>query len=384
MVTPSLAGSLAPAPEDDTEAEPSLGVPEAPSTVQNCDFAKNWYEDLLEKYPAGTAVPLECNPSDGDLADLSLPSHERLASMDFDEPTMFDEEGQAHTVAKDLLRPRSMEASAQIQEPVHYRDDHDQGNNDDSSDDGDSTGSGPAVAALAGNGCVGIRPGGLILVIGGGGLAFCSLAHMYGPDTISTAGHCACNGQEITMVGLVGDNDLAPVLLDIGTVSTSHDNGVGDDYALIDIYDEHTDLATPTMCAWGGPFLGAYSNDDVLAQGTNNGGVTVNPHPTLVQGIVHYGHGTGIGTGGTPRAGVGATCSSDDFAFVGAIGPGDSGSGANTATTQAAGVITHIVVEPLMRDGVGIAAGTRADVIGTPTMGLPVGVPAPLQVPSTS
>lgn len=377
MVTTMIPGTLGAEEAADATDDQALEVPEGVSTVENCDFLQEWYNELLAKHEPGTAVPLEYEPSDEDLAELGLPPAEELKAMEFDEPTMFHEDGSTETVSEDLLAPRTDQQRAEI--PVHHSDNHDGGGGG-----SDNSSSGPGLATFAGSSCLGIRPGGWIFNLEGGTISWCTLAHQYGSTQISTAGHCGAKGDEITMIGLVGNNELAPVLLDFGQVSQSTANGVGDDWALIDVYDQYQDLMTPTMCAWGGPYLGTYENDGVLASGSWGGqgpSVSVNPDPTLVEGIVHYGHGMGIGTGGTPRAGAGATWGSDYFIFAGAIGPGDSGSGANTATTEAAGIITHLIVDPVMRDGVGIAAGTRATEVGTPTMGLPVGVPAPLSIP---
>lgn len=105
----------------------------------------------------------------------------------------------------------------------------------------------------------------------------------------------------------------------------------------------------------------AFPRNSVLPQ------VHLNPDPSLAQVVVHYGHGLGVGTGGTPRAGVALAWLPDHFMFFGAVSPGDSGSGANVLlgeglgrTMQAAGIITHIWVDPMMREGVGIMGGTRA------------------------
>ena len=45
---------------------------------------------------------------------------------------------------------------------------------------------------------------------------------------------------------------------------------------------------------------------------------------------------------------------------------------------EAAGTITHIYVDPLMRDGIGIMAGTRTTKVGTPTNGQIVPYPVPI------
>jgi hypothetical protein len=75
--------------------------------------------------------------------------------------------------------------------------------------------------------------------------------------------------------------------------------------------------------------------------------------------------------------------------FFGAISPGDSGSGANTLTgdtvganRQAAGIMTHLWIDPLMTQGVGIMAGTRAtQVAATLANGQIVPYPAPTPTP---
>jgi hypothetical protein len=246
----------------------------------------------------------------------------------------------------------------------------------------------PTVATFAGAGCFGIRPGALLLIETADGISLCSMAHMYGSQ-ISTAGHCGKVGDTATVIAGTGNRDdvTGVVLLDFGTFTTSHNNSLGDDYALISIDPAYASLATPTMCFWGGP-RGAYAKTgEVVAvdSGGGNPGVTVTPDPFLAQTIVHYGHGVGVGAGGTPRVSQAIAWRADHFMFFGAIAPGDSGSGANTllgdvvgANMQAAGVITHLWIDTLMRDGVGIMGGTRATKIGTPTNGQIVPYPIPI------
>jgi hypothetical protein len=143
------------------------------------------------------------------------------------------------------------------------------------------------------------------------------------------------------------------------------------------------------MAFWGGP-IGTYTaTGEVVSADLVNGGVSVTPNPTLVQQVVHYGHGAGIGAGGTPRSGTAITWRPNYFAFFGAITPGDSGSGSNTLTgdtvganREAAGINTHIYVDGSLRTGLGLMAGTRATLVGaTLANGQIVPYPAPTPVP---
>jgi hypothetical protein len=144
------------------------------------------------------------------------------------------------------------------------------------------------------------------------------------------------------------------------------------------------------MCFWGGP-RGIYTKTGSVAALNFPGNsiipsVSVTPDPFLAQTIVHYGHGTGVGTGGTPRVGEAIHWGASHFIFMGLVTPGDSGSGSNTAAgdtvganMEAAGINTHIWVDPLMRDGIGIMAGTRSTQVGgTLANGQIVPYPAPV------
>jgi hypothetical protein len=168
----------------------------------------------------------------------------------------------------------------------------------------------------------GIRPGAWILEPAG-----CTANFVFGSPgnyAIGTAGHCAEIGDEVTIVA-------APeLLMTIGKVVKSVDNGIGDDFALIDIYDAMQQHVRPSMAYFGGP--------------------TAAGDPQLGDLVEHAGHGLVIGTGGTPRAGVvsyrgeGDERGSDAFAWAGAASPGDSGSPVRLVTGEAAGDLTHLVV----------------------------------------
>ena len=321
-----------------------------------CDIRDGWIENVIRKHQTGTWVELKLELTDAQLAKMGLPSADVLTSLDTSRPTLVTQDG----VTADVPLGDLEAAMAS--------------NTDDE----------PTLATFAGTGCLGIRPGAFYLIESGNSISLCSLAHVYG-SAISTAGHCGRTGDTATVIAATGNRkDLTGVvLLDFGTFGTSVDNGLGSDYAFINIDPAYSALVTPTMCFWGGP-RGVYQAEGDIAT-VDGGGVTVDPDPFLAQTIVHYGHGAGVGAGGTPRVGEAIAWRPDHFMFTGAIAPGDSGSGANTllgdavgANMQAAGIITHIWVDPLMRDGVGIMGGTRASKLGTATDGQIVPYPLPL------
>lgn len=183
----------------------------------------------------------------------------------------------------------------------------------------------------------GIRPGAWIIEPAG-----CTTNFVFGSPgsySIGTAGHCAAVGDEVTIVAAPG------LLMTIGKVVKSVDNGIGDDFALIDIYSEMQQYVNPSMAYFGGP--------------------TAVGDPQFGDIVEHAGHGLVIGTGGTPRAGVvvyrgpGDEAGSDAFAWDGAASPGDSGSAVRLATGEAAGDLTHLVVGgPYVP---GIIAGTTIE-----------------------
>ena len=318
-----------------------------------CDMREEWADNMLATHEQGTWAPLKFELTDSQLARMGLPSADVLRSRRYDVPTIVSKDGRFQRIS-----PESFSAAMD-----------------------------PALVSYAGTGCFGIRPGSLYLIITNNSIGLCSLAHLYG-TSISTAGHCGKGGNKATVIAAVGNHPgiAGPVLLDFGTFKSSTDGGLGNDKALISITSSYMNLVTPTMCFWGGP-RGVYTKTGGTATiNWNNGSIGVNPDPFLPQPIVHYGHGLGVGAGGTPRAGAAIHWGRTHFMFFGAINFGDSGSGANTVTgdtvganMEAAGVITHIYVDPLMRQGLGIMGGTRATSIGTPTNGQIVPYPVPVQ-----
>lgn len=321
-----------------------------------CEVRDAWIEEILATHAEGTWAPLAFHPTDEQLVKLGLPTAAALRAADLSQPTMFLPDGRTEQVAL------------------------------------------PSVATHAGAGCFGIRPGALLLTITDEAIGWCTMAHVYGAPgsyQISTAGHCGGVGDVATVVAGFGNRDgvEGPIVLDFGKYAKSTgDGGVGRDWALIGIDAAYQHLVSPTMCAWGGP-TGMYTKTGatVGVRFPRNGlvpDVTVNPDPTLAQTIVHYGHGAGVGfPAGTPRAGEVIHWGADHFMFFGAISPGDSGSGSNAvggdtlgATREAAGINTHIYVDALMRNGVGVLAGTRAtEVAATLADGQLLPYPAPVE-----
>lgn len=339
------------------------------SAAKLAHLQDRWVDQLQSRYSPGTWAPMSFELHNRDLRLMGLPPKRVLLSHRYRVPTAFRPDGS----------------------PVRLTAKGGKGGGHGGGSGGSSgTAADPAVVTYAGAGFAGIRPGAWLLLINDDSIGWCSMAHVYGSPgsyAVSTAGHCGKVGDVATAIGVVGNR--LPVLLDFGKfTSSTGDGGLGHDWALISVDSQYQNLVTPTMAFWGGP-IGMYTAEGELVdpelQG-NNPDVGVNPQPNLVQGIVHYGHGTGIGAGGTPRAGAAIAWLPDHFMFSGAITPGDSGSGANTLTgdgvgdnREAAGIITHLWIDSLMRDGVGIMGGTRATLVnGTLANGQILPYPAPV------
>lgn len=312
-----------------------------------CDIRNEWMEDILATHPEGTWATMKFEPTDDQLRRMGFPSREFLLTHRFEEPTLVMQDGTTEIV--DLPDVDAVTAAG--------------------------------TTSYAGAGCFGIRPGALLLTVTSNSIGWCTMAHAYGSPgnyQISTAGHCGSTGDIATVIAGTGNRAGATgvVLLDFGKYSKSTgDGGVGRDWALISVNAPWQRLVSPTMCMWGGP-IGMYTKtgDTVAVNFPRNGLVptaSANPDPLLVQTIVHYGHGTGVGfPTGTGRAAEVIAWRASHFMFTGAISPGDSGSGSNTAggdavgaQREAAGINTHLYVDPLMRSGIGIMAGTRATLV---------------------
>jgi hypothetical protein len=225
-------------------------------------------------------------------------------------------------------------------------------------------GKAPAPAAAVGpdaplSGYVGIRPGSEMIFPYG-----CTMNFVFGSPgsySIGTAGHCVDKvGQPVTLLTIAPGTPPSArnlLLVEIGTVQKRVDNGVGADFALVSIKSELQSWVFPTIPQVGGP-CGVYTGDGLTEQR-----VPLKGHATADAGeqIFHYGHGVGIGTGGTARTGHGLYWEPKAFYWTGSVIFGDSGSAARVGTTGlgAAGDVTHLIIFDGKHLG-STAAGTRA------------------------
>jgi hypothetical protein len=178
----------------------------------------------------------------------------------------------------------------------------------------------PTDAPLPGE--IGIRPGSWMISPAG-----CTMNFVFGgPGSyrIGTAGHCASAGDEVVLLTLA-PGGANPVLVEVGTVQSSVDGGIGNDQAVVSIRPELQSWVSPTIAVVAGP-CGSYGGSGP-------------------ETVWHYGHGLAVGTGGTPRAGVALTWRANAYGWDGVASPGDSGSPVRVTALQAAGNLTHLVVD---------------------------------------
>jgi hypothetical protein len=142
---------------------------------------------------------------------------------------------------------------------------------------------------------------------------------------VGTARHCS-DGVGTRVAMQVDTTTIA----DIGTVVTqTPGEGVpGTDFALIKIDADVVQKwgVDPAIPVVGGP-NGVYTG--------------CGPEP-----IKYYGHGYGVAVSqGKPGGGLATNWNNDGFGWTGTGLPGDSGSGVVTSTGQAAGDLTHLIVD---------------------------------------
>ena len=215
----------------------------------------------------------------------------------------------------------------------------------------------PGSVGAVGLASTGIRPGTWLVSIsadpfGEIGFAWCTANFVFtknGTYGLGTAGHCAAKDAighypDVTAYVVPPVGQGTPGFYHIGSFSLSHNNGIGDDFAMVSINSAYNTWMNPTMPVWGGP-TGVYTSNAVTA-------------------VKHFGHGAGVGAGGTPRAGIAPIWTArggNAFAWYGVGFEGDSGSAVNVVTGEGAGDFTHIV----FLDGIpgeilpGMLAGTR-------------------------
>lgn len=189
-----------------------------------------------------------------------------------------------------------------------------------------------------------IRPGAMMI-----SPSICTMNFLFensGTYYMGSAGHCNAGGSSVVILA-------APsVLVGLGTTTTSHNNGIGDDYSLVRISTSWYPWLDANVAVIQGPSGGVYSNPI---------------SPLAPVAAKHYGHGLVVGTGGTPRAGVVLFQNVTETAFYChcVVTPGDSGSPILATTAahplgQGLGIITHLV--PGSATGA-ITAGTRLTLV---------------------
>ena len=171
---------------------------------------------------------------------------------------------------------------------------------------------------------IGIRPGAWMIEPAG-----CTMNFVFAKGKklgIGTAGHCTDGLRQQVVLLTLAPGGSNPVLVEIGKVVARHDNGVGDDFALVEISPQLYPWVSATTAVIGGP-CGAY-----FGSGPET--------------VWHYGHGLAIGTGGTPRAGLALTWQQDAYGWDSPAILGDSGSPVRVTDLKAAGNLTHLVTDP--------------------------------------
>ena len=218
-------------------------------------------------------------------------------------------------------------------------------------EDNDGATMAPVDAPLPGT--VGIRPGSWMV-----SPFWCTMNFIFqsgGTLAIGTAGHCIDGNEPVVLLTLAPSSGI-PVLVELGRVLYKQDAGIGRDFALVEIPPQHHSWVFPTLATVGGP-CGVYTG-------------------TTPQPVAHYGHGVGVGTGGTPRAGMGFALAqdpkivrgvdwdwdADSIVWAGLINGGDSGSGVRIGSFPAVSNLTHGIgitgLEPSA-----IAWGTRVTTV---------------------
>jgi hypothetical protein len=211
------------------------------------------------------------------------------------------------------------------------------------------------------------------------GFAWCTANFVFQNGTalgLGTAGHCAAKDALASPVTAVvqpppevcaNGGSCAPGLYAIGTFRIVHNNGLGDDFALIQLYPQFNAWVRPTMPVFGGP-TGPFLTQSPLVAGQtlSGGGATVLTPGWSPAVLGQCGHGAAVGTGGTCRTHTGLFQSGTWYAWYGPSFEGDSGSGveilgnpslANGGAVPAAADLTHIIISDARVGGRGVTEG---------------------------
>jgi hypothetical protein len=197
------------------------------------------------------------------------------------------------------------------------------------------------------------------------GFAWCTANFVFqnsGSFGLGTAGHCAASdalGSPVTAVVTpppevcANGGSCTPGIYAIGTFALAHNNGLGDDFAIVKVYPQFNSWMRPTMPVFGGP-TGAFSGGlaGVPGQTLSVGGATVYTPAYYPSTVGFCGNGIAVGTGDTCRSGAALFASSTWYAWYGASTPGDSGSGVEVlgdyasplAPVPAVADLTHIII----------------------------------------
>lgn len=164
-----------------------------------------------------------------------------------------------------------------------------------------------------------------------------------------TAGHCLVAGGPVQVVRTGGMETCPQIpVLDcttIGDVASWVDGPVGTDFGLILVRPEAEQYLRADIPMIGGPCAGWQDAEPLDI-------------------IEHYGHGGGLGTLGTMRAGVVERVSEGAIIWRGAASLGDSGSPVVDRDTLAVvGILTHIQVLNRTNLTAGAIAGTTASTL---------------------
>ena len=233
--------------------------------------------------------------------------------------------------------------------------------------DGGAT-AGPTAATFAGAGFFGIRPGALLLTVTdewSAGAAWPTSTALLAPTRSAppgTAARPATSAPSSASWATARTSAPVPVLLDFGAVLQQHRRrrhrpGLGPDLGRLRV----PGLVTPTMAFWGGP-IGMYtSTGEVVAarpDGRDRG--STEPNPTLVQQVVHYGHGAGHRRGRYAALGNGHHVAQQLLHVLRRHHAGRLRLGlehvtgdASATTARRPGINTHIYVDASLRSGLG-------------------------------